>query len=299
MKYTENIMISKDYEVYYKTAKPQTDTSLHYHDYLEIYYHKTGDCDYIIDSRIYTLQTGDIVIIRSQKLHKAVIKDLTSEYERYVLWMTDEFISNLIEKEEYKKIIFSREENAELMRLPVACSDKIRGVLDSLVEEDGQNDSISKELEINYLKEILLLLCKYSKSHSYIRKVEPKQDPLVRKIMEYLDNRILERVSLDDVADYFYLNKYHLMRKFKKYTKMTIMDYLKKKRLMIARNLIAEGEPIQEIYRMCGFEDYSNFYKAFKSIYGMAPREYKRYMQNHNNNVLTLQLDNGFIQKEH
>ena len=299
MKYTENIMISKDYEVYYKTAKPQTDTPLHYHDYLEIYYHKLGDCDYIIDSRIYTLKPGDLMIIRSQKLHKAVIKDLTSEYERYVLWMTNEFISQLIEKEEYRDIIFSREENAELMRLPAICSDKIKIALDSMVEEANQQDAISKDLEIHYLKEILLLICKFSKSHYYIKNVEPKQDPLVKEIMEYLDGRILEKISLDDVADYFYMNKYHLMRKFKRHTKMTIMDYLKKKRLMIARNLIAEGEPIQEIYRMCGFDDYSNFFRAFKSIYGMAPSEYKRYMQNHHHNVLSLQLDNGFMQEEH
>jgi len=299
MKYTENIMISKDYEVYYKTARPQTDTALHYHDYLEIYCHKKGDCDYIIDSRIYTLKPGDIVIIRSQKLHKAVIKDLTSEYERYVLWMTNEFISKLIEKEEYKNIIFSREEDAELMRLPDIYSNKIIGVLDSLVEESNQEDEISKDLEKNYLKEILLLLCKYSNNHSYIRRVEPKQDPLIREIMDYLDNRILEKISLDDVSRDFYMNKYHLMRTFKKHTKMTIMDYLKKKRLMIARNLIADGEPIQEIYRMCGFDDYSNFYRAFKSIYSMSPREYKKYMQNHHHNVLTLQLDSGIMQEEH
>ena len=73
MEYLKDIMSSQDYEVYYKTSKPQTDSPLHYHDYLEIYYHKYGACDYIIDSRIYTLQQGDIVMIRRQKVHKAVV----------------------------------------------------------------------------------------------------------------------------------------------------------------------------------------------------------------------------------
>ena len=92
MEYLKDVMSSKNYEIYYKTAKSQVDNPLHYHDYLEIYYHKEGACDYIIDSRIYTLSPGDIVVIRKQKLHKAVVKDFTSEYKRYVVWMTNEFI---------------------------------------------------------------------------------------------------------------------------------------------------------------------------------------------------------------
>ena len=299
MEYLKDVMSSKNYEIYYKTAKSQVDNPLHYHDYLEIYYHKEGACDYISDSRIYTLRPGDIVVIRKQKLHKAVVKDFTSEYKRYVVWMTNEFIETLIQKEEYREIIFNRKEDAELLRLPAVNSEKIREILDNLVEESEQNDSISKDLLENYLRELLLLLCKYSKSSFYIRKVEPRQDPIVKEVMEYLDRHVLDRVSLDEVAENFYMNKFHLMRKFKKHTQMTLMEYLKKKRLMIARNLIADGEPIQTIYRRCGFEDYTNFYRAFKSIYFMSPREYKEYIQAHNHNVLMLRLDGGGNEEEH
>lgn len=299
MKYIRDDMISKDFEVYHKKMKSLTDNPLHYHDFFEIYYHMKGDCDYIIDSRVYSLQPGDIVIIRSQKLHKALVKDLTSEYERYVLWMTNEFIGKLISDEEYKKIIYNREDNAELMRLPQKYSEKIRGVLDSLVEENSNSDALSKELQKNYLEEMLLLICKYSRKSSYIKEVEPKQDPLIKEIMEYLDQCLFEKTSLDEVADYFYMNKFHLIRVFKRHTQMTIMDYIKKKRLMVARNMIEEGEPIKEIYRACGFEDYSNFYKAFKSVYGMSPRDYRRYMQEYNHNTLSLQLDEGEFHSVH
>ena len=46
-------------------------------------------------------------MIRKQKLHKAVVKDFTSEYKRYVVWMTNEFIETLIQKEEYREIILT------------------------------------------------------------------------------------------------------------------------------------------------------------------------------------------------
>ena len=82
MEYLKDVMSSKNYEIYYKTAKSQVDNPLHYHDYLEIYYHKEGACDYIIDSRIYTLSPGDIVAIRKQSLHTAVVKALPSYYSQ-------------------------------------------------------------------------------------------------------------------------------------------------------------------------------------------------------------------------
>lgn len=49
--YIKDNMDSPNYEVFYKDNIPSVDHPLHYHDFLEIYYHAEGDCDYIIDSR--------------------------------------------------------------------------------------------------------------------------------------------------------------------------------------------------------------------------------------------------------
>ena len=291
-------MLSPDYDVYYKEDKPKLDNPLHYHDFLEIYYHQEGDCDYIIDSRIFPLKNGDIVVIRSQQLHKAVIRNLSQDYKRYVVWIDNSYVGRALSPL-YSQLILENHEGSELLRLPEEHSRRVLLTMKNMMTELGSKHSTAVELVRVYLTEILLLLCKYMDTQDSLKTVLPQQDQLVKEVMEYLDMHIQKKVSLDLIAQHFYINKYSLMRKFKQHTQMTVMDYLEKKRLMTARNLIVEGQPIKEINKLCGFEDYSNFYRAFKATYHMSPREYRKYMNQGSNSALTLNTEGMFIADEH
>jgi AraC-like DNA-binding protein len=44
--------------------------------------------------------------------------------------------------------------------------------------------------------------------------------------------------------------------------------------VQIARQLLAQGEKPNNVFRMCGFSDYAGFYRAFKAEYGAGPREF-------------------------
>ena len=41
-------------------------------------------------------------------------------------------------------------------------------------------------------------------------------------------------------------------------------------------DLLEQGTVPNEAYLLCGFKDYANFYRAFRSAYGQSPREYAR-----------------------
>ena len=58
-----------------------------------------------------------------------------------------------------------------------------------------------------------------------------------------------------------------------------IYRYIQKKRLLIARQLLARGRRPNEVYSACGFSDYAGFYRAFRNEYGISPREYIRSVQ--------------------
>jgi AraC-like DNA-binding protein len=54
----------------------------------------------------------------------------------------------------------------------------------------------------------------------------------------------------------------------------SIYRYVIFRRLLQARELMSAGEPPGEVYQLCGFGDYANFYRAFKGEYGISPREF-------------------------
>ncbi|MGB8451670.1 MAG: AraC family transcriptional regulator [Anaerocolumna sp.] len=297
--YSKENMDSPNYEIYYKHNIPMVDHPLHYHDFLELYFHIEGDCDYIIDSRIYTLQKGDIIIINRQKLHRSAIKNFTKPYLRFVLWLDYNFADQLAgELVDFQKLIGS-ESDVEIIRLPKEQWERMEYILQNLYAESKTQDFVSGFLTKNNLQEIILLICRYSMKNYEIKETSIKNDVVIQAVMSYIDRHYREALTLDEIANHFYMNKYHLMRKFKKHTQMTIMDYCKKKRLMIARDYLMKGISIQNIYKKCGFDDYSNFFRAFRSVYKMSPREYKYYMQKNNNSTIRLETGLESTNKNH
>ena len=101
----------------------------------------------------------------------------------------------------------------------------------------------------------------------------------VSKVVDYVNLHYSEPLSLDDLADRFYVSKYHLSHEFHRQVGTSVYRYIQKKRLLIARQLLQQGKKPNEVYSVCGFGDYAGFYRAFKSEYGAAPREYASWVR--------------------
>lgn len=275
-------MNSAQYEIYYKNNIPNIDHPLHYHDFYELYFHVQGKASYIINNKIYNLQTGDIVLIDKQQLHRAIIEDMTEKYVRYVIWMTRDCVSSLQSAGIDFIILFESPRKKDVIRLPESLWQDMLASLQKLHREDSHPEEGSAFLVNAYLHEILILLNRYSAREYVVHENSIKNDTLVQKVMEYIDQHYSEPLSLDEIAQQFFLSKFYLMRKFKKHTGLTLMDYCRKKRLMKARELLLRNVAVSDVYKLCGFEDYSNFLKAFRSVYKMPPREYCKILKNNN-----------------
>lgn len=70
-----------------------------------------------------------------------------------------------------------------------------------------------------------------------------QEGPLVRRLLSYLNLHLTEDLSLDGLAERFYISKHHLNKIFKRSTSTTVMDYVIHKRVAMARQLIREGLP--------------------------------------------------------
>lgn len=92
-------------------------------------------------------------------------------------------------------------------------------------------------------------------------------------VIDYLNAHLTDDITIDFLAEHFYLSRYHLMHAFKEETGYTIGNYLTTKRLLLARDQIAQGESITTACYTCGFHNYSTFSRAYRKHFGCSPRE--------------------------
>lgn len=115
----------------------------------------------------------------------------------------------------------------------------------------------------------------------YRAKPDSKRDIhlVLDDVFAYIHRHLTEEITLGQLEQEFYVSRHHLIREFKKRTGQTVHRYIVKARLDLCRKYIEQGYSITEVYRMGGFGGYNHFFRAFKQVYGMTPKEYYRSIQ--------------------
>jgi AraC-like DNA-binding protein len=95
--------------------------------------------------------------------------------------------------------------------------------------------------------------------------------------VEYINHHIAEDIILDRICAACYLSKYHFCRLFKEKLGLTVMEYILKTRIAMAKELLCEAKmSVTEISEACGFSSASFFSRTFKNEVGMSPLQYKK-----------------------
>ena len=98
----------------------------------------------------------------------------------------------------------------------------------------------------------------------------------IETVIEYIENHLDEKLTLETVAEAVHFSKFHLHRMFTETTGMTIHDYVQRRQLTeAAKLLVFSDKPIIEISFLCGYESQQAFSAAFKSMYKIPPAEYR------------------------
>lgn len=86
-----------------------------------------------------------------------------------------------------------------------------------------------------------------------------------------------EQFSLDDLAQFYHINKYRLCREFTAYFNDSPLQYLNKVRIERAKELlITTDEKVGVIGQMVGIENTNHFIRLFKEKTGVTPLRYRK-----------------------
>lgn len=96
----------------------------------------------------------------------------------------------------------------------------------------------------------------------------------VRKVREFMDAHLDQKITLDELAGLVDLSPYYFLRMFKAATGMPPHAYLCRLRVEEAKKLLARGDAVCDAAQSAGFYDQSHFIRSFKAAYGISPGEY-------------------------
>ncbi|TVY09000.1 AraC family transcriptional regulator [Paenibacillus cremeus] len=245
----------------------------HLHGGCEIYFLLQGDVNYFVEKTVYPLQFGDLMITNEHEIHKPAFSS-EAWYERITIEFSPQMVT-AFQTDGFDPLrCFYHRKNGEQNKMTL--SPKEVAALQSLFmkyEYLQKNPAEGNEiLKLSCFMEILVFinhLFDHQKSDEGIN-MHHKLSP----ILDYIELNLDQELSLDHLEKEFFINKFYLIKLFKKYTGSTIHEYIIYKRISMAKKYLAEGSNVTEACLKSGFNDYTSFLRMFKKRVGVTPRDY-------------------------
>ena len=266
-----------NFEFYHYLDVTSPKVEFHQHPFYELFLLLDGDVSYTIEGKTYQLRPGDILLTNSLDIHRPEIRP-GRPYERVVLWLDNSFFDPLRSYGEDLAGCFADAARKDYRRVRPgqAASIRIRSLCERISQLQNSHALGNLALEYACILELLVEVCRCYFDPSGQDSEEVTESGLVNDVLRYINRNIGGNLSLDGIAEQFYLSKYYLSHQFRRYTGMSIYQYIIKKRVTVSRDLIRGGASVTEACMECGFNDYSNYLKAFKREFGSNPSELTR-----------------------
>ena len=117
-----------------------------------------------------------------------------------------------------------------------------------------------------------------------LNNVHSKQDSQQLRIHDalgFIENHLMENISLESVANYFFLNPSYFSTLFKKEMNETFISYVTRMKMQKAAELLRSERSVSEVAALLGYDDLRHFRTVFKKHYHVLPNEYKKQSMEH------------------
>ena len=258
---------------------------VHHHPEYEIFYHIHGPITFEIEGELYALHPGDFLLLPPGTEHRAFGEPQPEDepYEDILMKIKPTFLEELIPPYEGMRRLtdcFSKRKTGYLLR---PSRNQCRNSLDLLRRilalQDIEGDYYGRSTSVNSMLALFLVNLYYMDAECRESQPVPGRT-LAESVQAYLDQNYALPLTLDQLAERFFVSKYHLLHEFSQSTGTSIYHYLIQRRLRAVCALLEQNVPPSEAYQLCGFKDYANFYRSFRKVFGESPRAYQQAHQN-------------------
>ena len=268
------VMQRENFEIFhYRDPRPGF-VEVHHHDFYEVYFLLEGEVAYWVEGRVIRLAPGDLLFINPMELHRPITDPDNPVCERFVLWVNPDYLESLSTPQIQLSSCFdnSLPNHSHLIRPAGTERAVLMARMGELVRESYGRDYGSNLSAQGIFLQLMVQLNRLARGAESQQEGE-ELSPLVERAMGYISENLQSDLSLEEIAGKLFVSKYHLSHAFSRDVGVSVYRYIMLRRLMLARQLLLAGESAGQVCRSCGFSDYTSFYRAFKSEYGVSPRE--------------------------
>nr|WP_307990729.1 AraC family transcriptional regulator [uncultured Niameybacter sp.] len=271
---TTACIVNKYFSIAHLTKEEKT-MNMHIHDCYELYYSISGGKQFLIDNKLYTISPGELFVINQYETHHLTQID-QEIHERIVISICPEFLNSLSTNQTDLAYCFTNHPKSFNHKLSLS-SEYQKRFLYYVNKILSANDYGGDIIEKCAFQELMLFInTVYSQNIDDTLESTFQYNKQVNDILSYINNNIEHNITIDELANHFYLSTSYICRIFKATTGTTIVKYITARRISIAKTLLANGLNVTDTFLQCGFNDYSNFVRAFTKAVGISPKKYSQ-----------------------
>lgn len=265
-------MSSRFVDAHMDISFPGDVISPHDHSFHEMVYCLSGGIDYLIGADQYHLLRGDILFIPAGTTHAPLIPEQLSEpYRRYVLWISQEFsrltstmfLGDHLPPGDVPNVIRTGGTSWEFL------SQYFRRCVQECDTKQYRYDAVVYGITT----ELSVQLARFLRTEQTEFPAKPE---LLEQIVHYVEAHLSERITVADIAARFWVSQSTVSQLFRKKMGISFYRYVTQRRLLEAKLLIRSGVPMEQVSIAVGFQDYTTFYRAFKSEFGQSPAQFRK-----------------------
>ena len=237
----------------------------HFHKNVEFLFVTKGVQHAMIGGEKITAEAGDILYVDTFEPHSFADDEGVEGYVLVVsLWYLNCF-QKLFENQRFPRVMRDKEKNAEIIAYIKEWKAQYR-------KERYLEDAYEIFVGANRL--FLMIKTVYG---SQARQKSSNQS-VILGILNYLEKNYREKITVKEIAKALGYTKEYCSQVFNYYMGESFRRYLNRIRIYRFQELYRECGKDSSIIHLafeCGFDSQSTFYRAYKEVFGVTPREWK------------------------
>lgn len=231
----------------------------------------SGRVKYFIEGNEYVVNKGDVIILKSNEVHKLVV-DLSIEYDRRVIQFSNEIFpsSTKVNGLLVCNVLESLDNFMRVIPSYIVNKLKINDIFSKFDEYSTQTDDFTIARYSMGVIDLFIAFNNAIKELSGINLVKTENE-LIKQISDYIIKNIKNKITIKDVAKHVNFSESRLCHVFTTTMGIPLHKYVVLKRVQHAQNLIKHGYSLSQASELSGYEYYSTFYNNYKSLIGEPP----------------------------